>query len=118
MQADGGPTRNEFLMQFTADITQLAWNVSSVPESSALGAAMAGLLGLGKFSTLYDLAGLPRERRAICSPDVTSKGRRASLRMADGCPPGAVDLVLPTSCSGATLYCVRSRPSQSPDSAE
>ncbi|TWU27729.1 FGGY-family carbohydrate kinase [Bythopirellula polymerisocia] len=61
MQADGGPTRNKFLMQFTADMTQLAWNVSSVPESSALGAAMAGLLGLGKVSTLFDLAGLPRE---------------------------------------------------------
>ena len=60
MRADGGPTRNGFLMQFTADITQLPWNVSGVAESSALGAAMAGLLGLGIHSTLEDLADLPR----------------------------------------------------------
>lgn len=62
MQADGGPTRNEFLMQFTADITQLPWNVSSVAESSALGASLAGLLGLGQ-ATWEALANLPRKDR-------------------------------------------------------
>ena len=47
LHADGGPTRNEFLMQFTADITGVELVVSEVPESSALGAAMAGRVGLG-----------------------------------------------------------------------
>ncbi len=59
LRADGGPTRNNFLMQFTADITQLPWSVSSVVESSALGAAMAGLLRLGATS-LETLANQPR----------------------------------------------------------
>ncbi|QEG35762.1 FGGY-family carbohydrate kinase [Bythopirellula goksoeyrii] len=72
MQADGGPTRNDFLMQFTADITQLTWNVSSVAESSAFGAAMAGLLGLGTISTLEELERLPREDKQY-APQLSSE---------------------------------------------
>ena len=63
LHADGGPTRNEFLMQFTADMTGVELMVSEVPESSAWGAAMAGLLGLGLCRSLDDLAALPRETR-------------------------------------------------------
>jgi glycerol kinase len=59
LHADGGPTRNQFIMQFTADITGVALKVSDVPESSAWGAAMMGLLGLGLFKSLDDLAKLP-----------------------------------------------------------
>lgn len=58
--ADGGPTRNEFLMQFVADITGVEIAVSDLPESSALGAAMAGMLGLGWYASLEALAALPR----------------------------------------------------------
>ncbi len=47
LHADGGPTRNGFIMQFTSDITRMELKVSDVPESSAWGAAMQGLLGLG-----------------------------------------------------------------------
>ena len=61
MQADGGPTCNKFLMQFTADITRLCWKVSPVAESSALGAAMAAMLGTKLHQSLEDLAKLPRE---------------------------------------------------------
>lgn len=61
MRADGGPTCNRFLMQFTADMTQLPWEVSSVSESSALGAAMAGMLGLGVYDSLDDLDALAGE---------------------------------------------------------
>jgi glycerol kinase len=64
LHADGGPTRNEFLMQFTADITGLELVVSPVPESSALGAAMAGMLGLGLVDSLADLAALPRDTKS------------------------------------------------------
>jgi glycerol kinase len=63
LHADGGPTRNEFLMQFTADITGLELEVSQVPESSALGAAMSGMLGLGLAGSLAELAALPRETK-------------------------------------------------------
>jgi len=63
LQADGGPTRNEFLMQFTADVTGTDLVVSEVPESSALGAALAGLVGLGCVKSLPELAALPRATR-------------------------------------------------------
>jgi glycerol kinase len=55
LHADGGPTRNEFLMQFTADITGAELAVAEVAESSARGAAMAAMLGLGTVSSLADL---------------------------------------------------------------
>jgi glycerol kinase len=51
LRADGGPTRDRFLMQFTADMTGVDLKVSEVAESSAWGAAMNGLLGLGIYST-------------------------------------------------------------------
>jgi len=65
LRADGGPTRNHFLMQFTADLTGMELNVSEVAESSAWGAAMSGLLGLGLCESLDDLAALPRETRVF-----------------------------------------------------
>jgi glycerol kinase len=61
--ADGGPTRNGFLMQFTADVTGLELAVAAVAESSARGAAMAAMLGLGAAKSLADLAALPRDVR-------------------------------------------------------
>jgi glycerol kinase len=63
LHADGGPTRDEFLMQFTADITGVELIVSDVVESSAWGATMAGLLGLGVYSSLDELAALPCQTR-------------------------------------------------------
>jgi len=64
VHADGGPTRNEFLMQFVADITGLELVVADVAEASALGAAMAGMLGLRLADSLDELASLPRETRS------------------------------------------------------
>lgn len=58
LHADGGPTQNQFLMQFTADITGVELVVSEVAESSARGAAMAALLGLGAVRSLDELATL------------------------------------------------------------
>jgi len=63
LHADGGPTRNEFLMQFTADVTGVELSAAEVAESSAWGAAMNGLLALGVFKSLEELAALPRETR-------------------------------------------------------
>jgi glycerol kinase len=63
LHADGGPTRDHFLMQFTADLAGLELRVSRVAESSAWGAAMSGLLGLKLCNSLDELAALPREVR-------------------------------------------------------
>jgi glycerol kinase len=65
LNCDGGPTRNRFLMQFTADLAGLELRVADVPESSALGAAMAGMLGTGRCDSLAALADLPREMRTF-----------------------------------------------------
>jgi len=63
LHADGGPTRNDFLMQFTADIAGVGLDASEVPESSALGVAMAAMLGLGHVKSLGELGALPRTTR-------------------------------------------------------
>ncbi|HEV2695015.1 MAG TPA: glycerol kinase GlpK [Verrucomicrobiae bacterium] len=63
LHADGGPTRNKFIMQFTADITGVELKISDLPESSAWGAAMQGLLGLGVYKSLDDLAKLKRAQQ-------------------------------------------------------
>ena len=59
IHGDGGMVSNGFLMQFVADMTQIIVRASDMPESSALGAALAGLLGTGVYPTLADLDGLP-----------------------------------------------------------
>ncbi len=47
LNVDGGPTRNALLMQMVADVTRLEVDAADVSESSALGAAMIGMVGLG-----------------------------------------------------------------------
>lgn len=63
LHVDGGPTRNELLMQFTADVTGVELIASEVPEASALGAAMAARIGLGQVDSLSALSALPRSIR-------------------------------------------------------
>jgi len=63
LHADGGPTRNKFLMQFTADLTRTEIRVAEVAESSAWGAAMNGLLGLKIYDSFEQLAKLPRAQK-------------------------------------------------------
>jgi glycerol kinase len=63
LHADGGPTKDRFLMQFSADLTHTEIMVAKVAESSAWGAAMSGLLGLGICRSFDDLARLPRARK-------------------------------------------------------
>lgn len=67
LHCDGGPTRDRFLMQFTTDMTGVSLSVSEVAESSAWGAAMIGLLGLGIYSSLDEFDKLPR-RQIIFHP--------------------------------------------------
>jgi glycerol kinase len=59
IHADGGATRNRFLMQFVADVTGLTVRAAQTPELSALGAVFAGMLGKGICTSLRDLEKLP-----------------------------------------------------------
>jgi glycerol kinase len=52
-------------MQFTADLTGAELQVSEVAESSAWGAAMNGLLGLGLCKSPANLAELPRPQKVF-----------------------------------------------------
>jgi glycerol kinase len=61
INADGGATRNKFLMQFIADMTGLEVTAAQIAECSPLGAAMAGMLGMGLHRSFDELAKLPRE---------------------------------------------------------
>jgi glycerol kinase len=45
-------------------LTGVELRVSEIPESSALGATLAGLLGLGFYRHINELADLPREANA------------------------------------------------------
>jgi len=74
LHADGGPTGNQFLMQFTADLTRTAIKVTDVTENSAWGAALQGLLGLGVYQSWDEIARLPRAQK-IFRPEM--KSRRA-----------------------------------------
>ncbi len=58
LQADGGPTANKQLMQFTSDTTQTQLKVATASDCSPLGAVMMGLLGLGVYNSLDALARL------------------------------------------------------------
>ncbi len=77
LHADGGPTVNLFLMQFTADLTGVELRVATMPDCSALGAALAGLFGLGHIASLDAVAALPRSE-TIFAPSMPS-ARAAAL---------------------------------------
>ncbi len=62
IHADGGPTQNAFLMQFIADMADLETTASDAFELSPLGASLSGMLGMGMYSSLDDLAALPLSR--------------------------------------------------------
>jgi glycerol kinase len=58
IRVDGGPTRNHFLMQFQSDMLNAPITVSDIEEASALGAALAGGLGVGLWKDLKELEAL------------------------------------------------------------
>ncbi|MBP8258135.1 MAG: glycerol kinase GlpK, partial [Verrucomicrobia bacterium] len=79
LHGDGGSTANRFLMQFVADLCGVELSVAGVPESSALGAASAGMLGLGLQPSLEALAALPREW-TVYRPQMPPQRARALLQ--------------------------------------
>lgn len=75
--ADGGPTRNAFLMQLQADLSGVPVAVSSDAELSALGAAHVAGLGLG----WWGLADLERlERPHVVYRPRMDKSKRQDVR--------------------------------------
>ncbi|MGB7158853.1 MAG: glycerol kinase GlpK [Tepidisphaeraceae bacterium] len=66
INADGGATRNAFLMQFIADVTGVEIATARIAECSPLGAALAGAVGMGLHPSLDAVASLPRDVVTYC----------------------------------------------------
>jgi len=58
LRVDGGPVRNNFIMQFQADMLQAKINRSPIEEASALGAVLMNGFAMNCFSELKDAAAL------------------------------------------------------------
>ncbi len=77
LRVDGGSTRNNLLMQTVADMSRCELQATDATNLSALGAAMAGRLGLGISESLADLARLPRPSRAYTPATSDAAARHA-----------------------------------------
>ncbi len=58
LRVDGGPVKNNFLMQFQADILHANINRSNIPEASALGVALVAGLSTGIWKNREELGSL------------------------------------------------------------
>ncbi len=65
LRVDGGPTRNNFLMQFQADILNGKVNRSNIEEVSALGAAFLAGLAIGFWKNLEEIESLRKVDRTF-----------------------------------------------------
>jgi glycerol kinase len=75
LHADGGPTASRFLMQLCSDLAGVELRVATMSDCSALGAALAGQLGLGVHESFASLANLSREEIAY-QPSVSGSHDR------------------------------------------
>jgi len=84
--ADGGASRNDFLMQFQADILQRPVLRSNSLDVSAVGAAWLAGLATGFWNSLEELAALPRSEQGFQPAMRASECRRlyAGWRVAVG----------------------------------
>ena len=69
INGDGGAVRNDFLMQFVADMIRYPVRIPEFAELSALGAVYCGLLGTGRVSSFEGLNAMAREFRQF-SPEM------------------------------------------------
>ncbi len=72
LRVDGGPTKNNFLMQFQSDMLGVTINRLDIEEASALGAAIMNVLARGIRKSLEEVADL-RQADFIISPQRNEK---------------------------------------------
>lgn len=75
LYADGGPSRNTFLMQCVADTLNHTVIQCDAPEASALGAAYLAGLSLGIWPDLAAIAALPRASNPLFPQACDAAGR-------------------------------------------
>lgn len=74
LRADGGPTRNRYLMQFQSDITGCEVSVSDIEELSGTGAAFMAGMRLGLWGE--EVFGRLRWKRVLPKMDADTRSRR------------------------------------------
>ncbi|MDW7658673.1 MAG: glycerol kinase GlpK [Bacillota bacterium] len=74
LRVDGGPTRDDFLMQFQADILDIPIACARIEELSALGSCLMGGLAVGVWPDIEAIRVL-REPGRVYSPDMDQKNR-------------------------------------------
>lgn len=72
LRVDGGPTKNNFLMQFQADILQASINSSDIEEASALGAVIMNGLARKVWSGFDEIATMRTSQKYI-SPKMNNE---------------------------------------------
>ena len=73
LRVDGGPTRNQYLMQFQSDILNIPVRIPDAEELSGIGAAYAAGLSAG----MYDAKIFDRLKRTSFIPDMAEEIRAA-----------------------------------------
>ena len=84
LRVDGGPTRDDFLMQFQANMLGTTVACANIEELSAFGSALMGGLAIGLWRDKSELAGLRRSGRDFQSRHGCPNARKALPRLA-GC---------------------------------
>jgi glycerol kinase len=72
MRVDGGPTRNNFLMQFQSDMLRKEVVRSNIEEISALGSAFMAGLAVGFWKDLDEIKSLRKQDKTFV-PEMSSE---------------------------------------------
>ena len=75
---DGGASRNNFLMQFQADVSGIAVNRPSVTETTAAGVAYLAGLAVGFYKNRNDILNIDR-RETVFKPKISEQERKVLL---------------------------------------
>jgi glycerol kinase len=79
LRVDGGACRNDFLMQFQADLLGCPVNRADCLESTAMGAAFLAGLGVGFWDSADDIAAL-RQSEKIFRPHMSDEDRKRMVQ--------------------------------------
>ncbi len=78
MRADGGAVANAFLMQFQADILGIPVDVPVITETTALGAACFGALGIGELDSAESIKSIWKLNKRYM-PQISENQRKAMM---------------------------------------
>lgn len=79
LKVDGGASRNNFLMQFQADVSRITCIRGKTNESTALGAAFLAMLGIGLYEDEKEIAALYEKEKSYC-PKMEIENRDCYLK--------------------------------------